>query len=326
MRIAGNTLRRNYLNNYESARSARYASEHKIQTNRQYDRASQDPIKAARALRVRETMAKMETYQVNLKSAHSIYAMAEASLDGQGGVSEQIALVYEKLIEGAHETRNQGDRDIIAMDVEQKAEQMIGLMNVATADRKIFGGTNNTTVAYEIKGSENGKYVTYNGVPVNSSRDPLSFPYSEMSYLDIGIGMTTDESTRQTARSNAGDYASERIEDQTALPITFNGAKILGCGVTNRTVKIDLDYLKPGAHYAMDVSVGGLKKEWNSTAATTSRRAWKTSIRRLPRNFSSRPRSTSREIFSTSKTARTTSPGSMTTTTRPLTEKPLISA
>lgn len=260
MRIAGNTMRRNYLNNYESARSARYNSEMKIETNRQYTRGSQDPIKAARALRVRETMAKMDTYQVNLTTAHSIYAMAEASLDGEGGISQQIALVYEKLIEGAHGTRNEDDMKIIAMDVEQKAEQMVGLMNVATADRKIFGGTNNETVCYEIKGSENGKYVTYNGVPVNSSRDPLSFPYSEMSYLDIGVGMTTDSSTRQTARANAGDYASERIEDQTALPVTLNGAKILGCGVTNRTVKIDLDYLNPGTHYAMDVSVGGLKK------------------------------------------------------------------
>lgn len=253
-------MRRNYLNNYESVRAAKYASEMKIETNRQYTRGSQDPIKAARALRVRETMAKMETYQVNLTSAHSIYAMAEASLDGDGGVSEQISVIYAKLIEGAHGTRNESDMKIIAMEVEQKAEQMVGLMNVATASRKIFGGTNNETVAYEIKGTENGKYVTYNGVPVNSSRDPLSFPYSEMSYLDIGIGMTTDSSTKQTARANAGDYDSERIEDQTALPITLNGAKILGCGVTNRTVKIDLEYLDPGTHYAMNVSVGGLQK------------------------------------------------------------------
>ncbi|MDE7234367.1 MAG: hypothetical protein K2N29_04825 [Ruminiclostridium sp.] len=61
MRIAGNTMRRNYLNNYESARAAKYESEMKIEPPRQYTRGSQDKIKSARALRVRETMAKMET-------------------------------------------------------------------------------------------------------------------------------------------------------------------------------------------------------------------------------------------------------------------------
>lgn len=247
MRIASNTLRRNYLNNYHSANSAKFKSEMKIETNRQYQRGSEDPIKAARALRVRQSMSQLETYQTNLKSADSIYAMAEASLDGEGGISEQIAVIYAKLIEGAHGTRNEDDMKIIAMEVEQKAEQMVGLMNVASADRKIFGGTNNETVCYEIKGSENGKYVTYNGVPVNSSRDPLSFPHSGVSYLDIGVGMSIDGSI-------------DRIEDQTALPITFNGAQVLGCGVTNRTVKLELEYLSPGVHYEMDVSVGGLKK------------------------------------------------------------------
>ncbi|MCM1335233.1 MAG: hypothetical protein NC084_07690 [Bacteroides sp.] len=257
MRIAGSTMRRNYLNNYESARQAKFESEVKIETNRQYTRGSQDPIKAARALRVRKALSELNTYTTNLKSANSIYATAEASLDGEGGISEQIATVYQKLVEGAHGTRNPSDCTIIAMEIEQIAEQMVGLMNVASANRKIFGGTNNETVCYEIKGNETGKYVTYNGVAVNSSSDPNSFPYSEMSYLDIGIGMTTDESTRMTPMFGA---SSERIEDQTALPITFNGAKVLGCGVTGQNVKIDLEYLAPGVNYAMNVSLGGIQK------------------------------------------------------------------
>ncbi len=246
MRISTPTMRRSYLRNYERARSAKFESEFKIQSNRQYVRASQDPIKAARAMRVRQSMSDINTYQTNLNSAHEIYTMAESSMNK---VSEQIQLVYEKLVEGAHGTRNDNDLKIIAMDVEQKAEQMVSLLNVETASRKIFGCTNNETLAFEIKGdAETGRYVTYNGIPVNASSDPLSFPYSEMSYLDIGIGMTLGEK-------------DVRVDGQTALPITFNGAQATGCGVTTRTVKIDLEEIVPGDHYELDVSVGSIKKK-----------------------------------------------------------------
>ncbi len=267
MRIAGNTLRRNYLNNYERVRSAKFESENRIETNRQYQRASQNPIKAALAMRVRQSLSEMQTYQTNLKSADSIYDLAEGSMQK---ISEQIQLVYEKLVEGAHGTRNQHDLDIIAMDVEKKAEQMVELLNVTSADRKIFGGTNNETVAFKIEGdSETGRYVTYNGVRLNASSDPLSFPYSEMSYLDIGVGITLSESAPKSVGTLTEDadlppsqkkVGGERVDGQTALPITFNGAECTGCGVTNRTVKIDLEQITPGSAYALDVSVGSLKK------------------------------------------------------------------
>jgi len=240
MRIAGGTIRRNYLKNYEMNSSAKFDSEQKIQTGRQFQRASENPINAAKALRVRKSMAELETHQANLKSADSIYQVAENSLLT---VSSLIQNTYEKLVEGAHGTRNDNDMEIIAGEIEQYAEEMVQMLNVDVADRKIFGGVNNTTVAFEIKGFVGAQYVTYNGIPVNASSDPKSFPYSEVSYLDIGVGMDMDDSTG-------------RIDDQTALPITFNGVECTGCGVTQRTVQIDLESIRPGVPYELDVTVG----------------------------------------------------------------------
>ncbi len=245
MRIAGSTIRRNYLKNYEMNSTAKFDSEQKIQTGRQFQRASESPINAAKALRVRKSLAELETQKANLKSADSIYQVAESSLLT---ISEIIQNTYEKLVEGAHGTRNEDDMEIIATEIEQYAEEMIQMLNVDVADRKIFGGVNNTTNAFEIKGYIGSQYVTYNGIPVNASSDPQSFPYSEMSYLDIGIGMDLNDSTG-------------RIDDQTALPITFNGVDCVGCGVTQRTVKIDLQTILPGEVYKLDVSVGAVKKQ-----------------------------------------------------------------
>lgn len=244
MRIAGSTIRRNYLKNYEMNSTAKFDSEQKIQTVREFQRASENPINAAKALRVRKSLAELETQKANLKSADSIYQTAESSLLT---ISSIIQNTYEKLVEGAHGTRNDDDMKIIATEIEEYAEEMVQLLNVDVADRKIFGGVNNTTNAFEIKGNIGSQYVTYNGIPVNASSDPTSFPYSEMSYLDIGIGMDMNNSTG-------------RIDDQTALPITFNGVDCIGCGVTKRSVSLDLDTIYPGQAYRLNVSVGTVKR------------------------------------------------------------------
>lgn len=244
MRIAGGTIRRNYLKNYEMNSSSKFDSEQKIQTGRQFQRASENPINAAKALRVRKSMAELETHQANLKSADSIYQVAENSLLT---ISSIIQNTYEKLVEGAHGTRNDNDMEIIAGEIEQYAEEMVQMLNVDVADRKIFGGVNNTTNAFEIKGYVGAQYVTYNGIPVNASSDPMSFPYSQVSYLDIGVGMDMDNATG-------------RIDDQTALPITFNGVECTGCGVTQRTVQVDLSVMRLGAYYELEVSVGTNKQ------------------------------------------------------------------
>lgn len=241
MRIAGDHIRRNYLARYEKNYSDKYDSEKKIYSGRQFDKGSENPINAARALRVRRSISEVESYQDNLKTADSIYTNAESAMLAVSGI---IQNVYEKLVQGAHGTYNQDDLNIIASDIDNYAEEMVQSLNIDVADRKIFGGMNNETTAFRIEGSEGGKYVTYNGVALNSSNDPQSFPYNGESYLDIGIGMSVDENYN-------------RIDDQTGLPITFNGAECTGCGMTNKTACIALDELYPNNTYKFNISAGG---------------------------------------------------------------------
>ncbi len=274
MRIAGSTIRRNFLKNYERNASAKFDSEKRIESNRKFSRASENPIDAAKALRTRKALSELDTSTANLKSADSIYQSAESSMTT---ISELIQLTYEKLVEGAHGTRNLDDLEIIAKEVDEKAEEMIQMLNVDVADRKIFGGINNTTVAFEIRGdNETGRYVTYNGVPVNASSDPFSFPDSEVSYLDIGIGMSIDNST-------------ERIDDQTALPITFNGVECTGCGVTKRYVSIDLETLLPGTEYKLNISLGTKQKSISFLGGDTIEQSIENINKELKAAFQSTP-------------------------------------
>jgi flagellar hook-associated protein 3 FlgL len=207
--------------------------EQQIISQRRFTRASQNPLDAARALRNRKTMSEAETYKANLDTATGIYDVAESNVRQISAVLQRL---HEMLIRGANDTYTQEQRDIIATEVDQLAQQMVSLMNVTVAGRQIFGGVNN---GVEQNDAHNGvafridlvnRTVLYNGVDVNAHRDHRDFPDSRVSYLDVGLGMRwLDEHT---------------IDPQTAIPVTFNGAQVMGSGtsVTNRWTSCGTKY------------------------------------------------------------------------------------
>ncbi|MCL1823573.1 MAG: hypothetical protein FWG44_05160 [Oscillospiraceae bacterium] len=235
MRIAGNTVLRRYMHNLERNMGNKNKAENQLYSARYFNRASENPIKAARALRVRKAINDLDTYQDNLRTANAIYENAESSVMK---VSSIMQSVYEHLIKGAHGSYNEDDAEIIADSIDRFAEEMVQLMNIIVADRRIFGGVNNSSLAFKI---ENGN-AYYHGIPLNQYQNPELFPYNGISYTDIGIGMTLN--------------SSGRIDPQSALPITFNGAEILGCGLDSKKITFDLDTYEPGRDYSINVSIG----------------------------------------------------------------------
>lgn len=241
MRVANATITRNYVKNLEKNYSLKYKSEQKISSYRQFGQASEMPAQAASAMRVRKAIANLNNYQENLKTADNIYANAESSIMA---ISEIIQNTYEKCIEAANGTSSTvhthapDQMEMIAMGVESYADEIARLMNLTVADRRIFGGINNDEKAFNI---EDGN-VYYNGVNVDQYSDPEMFPKSVSSYCDIGLGMTLD--------------ASGRIDEQSALKLTFNGVECTGCGKQPTTSYIDLDEIEDGVQYSFELAIG----------------------------------------------------------------------
>lgn len=245
MRVANATITRNYVKNLEKNYSLKYKSEQKISSHRQFMQASECPAQAASAMRVRKAIANLNNYQDNLKTADSIYSSAESSIMA---ISEIIQTTYEKCIEAANgtsadvHTHAPDQLDMIATGVEEYADEICRLMNLTVADRRIFGGINNDEKAFEIKWGETYSVVKYNGVPVDTYSDPTMFPHGLSSYCDIGLGMML------------GDDG--RIDEQSALELTFNGVECTGCGKEPTTAVIDLDEIKDGVDYALELTIG----------------------------------------------------------------------
>lgn len=259
MRITNNMITRKYISHLNRNLGAKNESENKISSNRQYTRASQNPISAAKAMQVRKTLADTDVYTTNLKNAKNIYETAEGSIMS---ISSLIQNTYENLIYGANGTQSEDEDKILADTIDQYADEMMRIMNTSVADRHLFGGTNNETNAFEIKdsGGSSAKTVYYNGVEINAYQDPAMFPYGSTSYVDIGVGMyANDDGT---------------IAEQSAFPVTFNGASLLGCGLNSSVTEIDMDDFLPGSEYSFDVTLGSDKKtvifEAGSTAEETA--------------------------------------------------------
>ena len=196
----------------------------------------------AKALKVRKAMSELEMYAANLKTADSIYSAAEVAIMNMSGLLQKAT---EALVYGANGTQGTAEQAILADSLEKYADEMVRLMNLQVADRKIFGGVNNDTVAFELKDGPNGKYVTYNGIPVTSSNNPADFPFSKSSYTDIGIGMyLNDDGT---------------VNEQSALPVTFNAMEYIGCGADEVKLTFDFASFTEG-NYTLNVSLDGVFK------------------------------------------------------------------
>jgi flagellin-like hook-associated protein FlgL len=212
---------RKYVNNLQQNFYRKNKTEGKIIANRKFMRASQSPLEAAKALKVRKAISETETYQKNLDTVAGIYDSAEGAVQQ---ISSILQTLTEKLVQGSTGTyTTYPDKQIIGEEIEQLAKQMIALMNLDAAGRKIFGGVNNSTglPPYDYRGGQ----VIYNGVNVNDFNDPTMFPFSGQSFLDVGLGLTF-----------LNEY---KIDPQTGISTTFNGAEMLGSGMRNM-FKIEL--------------------------------------------------------------------------------------
>lgn len=206
---------RRYLTQLNASLERKNASERRINSTKKYNRASEDPISAAKALRVRKAIANTEDYLANLDTAEQIYNAADSALFNIVDILDNIV---EKVTYAANGTQHDEDEEILAKQVETYAEEIVRTLNVDSAERKIFGGVNNGDAIFKIETSADGKKtVFYNGVDVSSLQSPDEFPFAEISYTDIGTGMYIDETTG-------------RIAPQSGLPVTMNGAEITGCG------------------------------------------------------------------------------------------------
>ncbi|MBQ8786258.1 MAG: hypothetical protein IJZ61_01335 [Oscillospiraceae bacterium] len=231
MRVTTNITTGQFLRNNRRTLTSMLRSQNRITTQRKFNRVSEDSINGSKAMTIRRQLRDLDIYEDNLSTSKELFSAAETNLYT---IAHDVYInLEEKLVAAVNSTYDDFDLDIFATEVEQLAEHMVNTMNIDFAERQLFGGTSNGKTPYEAIDepvldangnpitAENGevvtkKVVTYNGVPINASDDPSTYPGSNPIYVDIGLGIKYNE--------------NYEVDGQTALDISLNGAEILGCG------------------------------------------------------------------------------------------------
>lgn len=232
MRVTNNITTGQFLRNNRRTLTSMLRSQNRITTQRKFNRVSEDSVNGSKAMTIRRQLRDLDIYEDNLSTSKELFAAAESNLYT---IAHDVYInLEEKLVAAVNATYDDFDLDIFATEVEQLADHMVNTMNVDFAERQLFGGTSNGTTPFETIEEavvdENGnavldsegnpvmkKFVTYNGMKLNDSNDPSTFPGSNPIYVDIGLGIRYNE--------------NYEVDGQTALDISLNGAEILGCGM-----------------------------------------------------------------------------------------------
>ncbi len=246
MRVTNSVIMRGFNRDLNRVGSLKNDTMHRITSTRKFNRASEAPLSAAKALNIRKSLYFSAQYKENLKVADSFYTEAETSLLQ---VSEKLASIRETIIAACNTTKSIDEYNIYAQQLERHAEEICAVFNTDTAGRAIFGGESDDAMPFTIEKDSNGNASTvlYHGVPLNAMNDPKSFPYSDIVVGDIGLGINVDQKTQE-------------IDEQSALRISFNGSEVSGCGAERGVADIDLTSIKEGRAYCIDVFADNVKK------------------------------------------------------------------
>lgn len=136
MRITNNMLINNmirYIGN-NLTRMDKYQGQ--LATGKKIQVPSDDPVVAARALKLRTDVAEIEQYQRNLKDARSWMDITESALGDMG----DILLRAKELSVGSDGGESPVDLQATAMEIRQLRTQLIKLANSTYAGRYVFSG------------------------------------------------------------------------------------------------------------------------------------------------------------------------------------------
>lgn len=139
----------------------------KLSTGKKISVPSDDPIVAARALKLRTDVSQIEQHLRNVEDALSWIEITESALANVGDVLQRTR---ELTVQASTDTLTTGDREKIQSEVEQLKEQLVEIGNFTYAGRYIFSGFQTDTKPLADDGS------------FNTSVDP-----SEQIIYEIGI-------------------------------------------------------------------------------------------------------------------------------------------
>lgn len=162
MRISSRMMSRQVMTNLNSLYNNLSRSHTQVSTGKQFQKASEAPIKAVRSMNLTISEGRNEQYLTNIDKARTIYRETEDSLMA---ISDSVVGIKNNLLGGLTGTLNQEDRKVLAKEIEQLKENIVAQFNKEYSGQYYFGGYN--TFDPPFVQNEAGQML-YNGLSIEN--------------------------------------------------------------------------------------------------------------------------------------------------------------
>lgn len=199
LRITTSALIRNYKSNLGKSISNLDLARTKVMTQRNYTKGYQDPTGAVRESALNWKYARNQDYIDAIDDAQSFQNAQEDAITQINTQARYLSKQYG--LEAMNGTNWTYDvRRTYAQAFRQAQESMTMSMNATYGDKFVFGGADGAHTPFELKDVNGQKVLLYRGNTVDHpNMDEMS---KEEVYIDLGFGLTMDDTTGKVANSS----------------------------------------------------------------------------------------------------------------------------
>ncbi len=170
MRIADNMLTRGYLKNLSVNQQNVQKFHQQLSSMKEVSKPSDNPLLVSQIMELKENIIQNEQYQTTLTDAKDWTDMQDAALSNATDSLMRISTLVQSAANG---TMNESDRLVVKAEVETEMQTFVDSLNTNFGGRYIFGGTQTTTLPFEIIKDDAGEVagIKYNGNDQNITRE-----------------------------------------------------------------------------------------------------------------------------------------------------------
>lgn len=271
MRITNNMLINNMINYMGNNLTRMDRFQNQLATGKKINVPSDDPVVAARALKLRTDVAEVDQFQRNVKDAQSWLEITEDSLAKIGDVFQRTR---ELAVQAANGTNTADDTRKVGEEVKQLRTQLIHLGNATYAGRYVFSGYKTDAPLLD---EATGRFVT----AVNNSEnikfeigigDSMEINVTGGDLFHLGANAVGDTAGIVTAPNNIGSLVITGANN--TLDITVDGENQVvtitpGTYSSSYTLATEIQTRINNATVAVkDVSVGVVNGKLQITSGT----------------------------------------------------------
>jgi flagellar hook-associated protein 3 len=229
MRITNNMMISNMIKNLGNNQGRLSKYQDQLDTGKKISVPSDDPVVAARALKLRTDVAKVEQYQKNIKDAQS---WLDATDEAMSKVGDVLQKARELTVQASNGTNTPAETQKIALELKQLKAQAVHLANSTYAGRYIFSGFNTDQKLISDETSPNyGRFA----IKVDTDKEKIFYEIGVGDSININVAGGDLFNNGGDADNPTNGISTSRI-DKLPFPYTIGANNTIGVDVDGTTV------------------------------------------------------------------------------------------